>query len=50
MTRYMLDTNMLSYLARNKSMKIRQHLVDLKDDEEACISVITEAETLYGSG
>ncbi len=44
----MLDTNTVSYLAREKSPKLRRHFLALKEDEEACISVITEAELLYG--
>ncbi len=47
MTRYMLDTNIVSYLAKGTYPRIRQHLSDLRDDEEACISAITEAELLY---
>ncbi len=48
MIRYMLDTNIVSYLLRNRPAGVREHLSNLKEDEEACISVITEAEILYG--
>jgi len=48
MTRYMLDTNIVSYIVRNRSANARRQLSNLKEDEEACISVITEAELLYG--
>jgi tRNA(fMet)-specific endonuclease VapC len=45
---YMLDTNMLSYIARGRSAAARTWLTALKDDEVVCISVITEAEVRYG--
>ena len=45
---YMLDTNMVSYIARGRSSAARTRLAALKDDEVACISAITEAEICYG--
>jgi tRNA(fMet)-specific endonuclease VapC len=45
---YMLDTNMVSYIAKGKSVAARMTLLSLKDEEVACISAITEAEIRYG--
>jgi uncharacterized protein with PIN domain len=45
---YMLDTNMVSYIARGRSSAARTRLAALKDDEVACISASTEAEICYG--
>ena len=45
---YMLDTNMVSYVVKRRSRAARAKLLDLKDDEIACISAITEAEIRYG--
>ena len=45
---YLLDTNMVSYIARGRSQAARKKLLHLKDDEAACISAITEAEVRYG--
>ena len=44
----MLDTNMVSYIARGRSSSARTRLKELKDDEVACISAITEGEIRYG--
>ncbi len=44
----MLDTNMVSYIARGRSTAARTRLPKLKDDEVACISAVTEAEIHYG--
>jgi tRNA(fMet)-specific endonuclease VapC len=44
----MLDTNMVSYIARGRSAAARTRLKELKDDEIACISAITEGEIRYG--
>jgi tRNA(fMet)-specific endonuclease VapC len=46
--RYMLDTNMVSYIARGRSKEARRRLAQLQEDEVACISTITEAEIRYG--
>ena len=49
MTRlYMLDTNMVSYILKARSPAARSRLASLGQDEIACISVVTEAELLYG--
>ena len=45
---YLLDTNVVSYIARGRSNAARQKLLNLKHDEVACISAITEAEIRYG--
>ncbi len=45
---YMLDTNMVSYIARGRSAAARARLLGLNEDEIACISAITEAEIRYG--
>jgi tRNA(fMet)-specific endonuclease VapC len=44
----MLDTNMVSYIARGRSLAARTRLTALKHDEVACISAITEGEIRYG--
>lgn len=45
---YMLDTNMASYLLKGKSPAVRERMMLLRAGELACISVVTEAEMLYG--
>jgi tRNA(fMet)-specific endonuclease VapC len=45
---YMLDTNMASYLLKGKSPAARDRMRSLHAGETACISVVTEAEMLYG--
>jgi tRNA(fMet)-specific endonuclease VapC len=47
-TLYMLDTNMVSYIAKGHSKAARARMLNLKEDEAVCISVMTEAEILYG--
>jgi len=50
MTRlWMLDTNTVSYIVREKSPAARAKLQKLQGDEIGCISVITEAELRYGT-
>ena len=48
MTRFMLDTNMISYIARNRFAAARVRLVEAQKLSEVYVSVITEAEILYG--
>lgn len=48
LTRYMLDTNTVSYILRGQSPKARKRLERLSEEEEACISAITEGEIRYG--
>ncbi|MGD0096882.1 MAG: type II toxin-antitoxin system VapC family toxin [Terracidiphilus sp.] len=45
---YMLDTNMVRYIARGYSKAARSRMLDLNEDEVVCLSVITEAEIRYG--
>ena len=45
---YMLDTNMVSYIARGRSAAARTRLLKLKAEQIGCISTITEAEIQYG--
>jgi tRNA(fMet)-specific endonuclease VapC len=47
-TLFMLDTNMVSYIAKGHSKAARARMIDLKENETVCISVITEAEIHYG--
>jgi tRNA(fMet)-specific endonuclease VapC len=44
----MLDTNMVSYIAKGHSKAARARLLNLEKDESVCLSVITEAEIHYG--
>ena len=44
----MLDTNIASYLLKGKSPALRERVLSLRPGELACISVVTEAELLYG--
>ena len=44
----MLDTNMASYLLKGKSPALRDRMQFIRAGEVACISVVTEAEMLYG--
>jgi tRNA(fMet)-specific endonuclease VapC len=45
--RYMLDTNTASYVIKGKPMEVREHLLSVPMIS-VCISVITEAELLWG--
>ncbi len=44
----MLDTNMVSYIVKARSLAASERLLALKEDEVACLSAITEAEIRYG--
>jgi tRNA(fMet)-specific endonuclease VapC len=46
--RYMLDTNTVSYIIKDKSPASRAKLANLQQGEIACISAITEAKLQYG--
>lgn len=49
MTRwFMLDTNTVSYVIRNKSVLARKKLAALSGNDTPCISAITEGEIRYG--
>ena len=45
---YMLDTNMVSYIAKGHSKAARTRMLNLEEDEVVCLSVITEAEIRIG--
>jgi tRNA(fMet)-specific endonuclease VapC len=45
---YMLDTNMVSYIAKGHSKAARARMLNVEKDEIVCLSVITEAEIRYG--
>ena len=45
---YMLDTDMVSYIVKDRSPAASARLLTLKEDEVACVSVMTEAEIRYG--
>jgi len=45
---YMLDTNMVSYIANGHSKAARSRMLNLREDEVVCLSAITEAEIWYG--
>lgn len=44
----MLDTNTVSHIVKGRSPAARARLAGLSENEIACISVVTEAELLYG--
>ncbi len=46
--RYMIDTNIVSYIIKGKSPASRAKLATLTHGDIACISVITEAEIQFG--
>ncbi|MGA2166598.1 MAG: type II toxin-antitoxin system VapC family toxin [Terracidiphilus sp.] len=45
---YMLDTNMVSYIAKGHSKAARARMLNVEQDEIVCLSAITEAEIRYG--
>jgi tRNA(fMet)-specific endonuclease VapC len=45
---YLLDTKMVTYIARGRSRAARGSLAGLLDHEVACISAITEGEIRHG--
>lgn len=45
---YLLDTNMVSYIVKGKSLAASERLVTLRSDEIAAVSAITAAEIRYG--
>ncbi|NOX35285.1 MAG: type II toxin-antitoxin system VapC family toxin [Deltaproteobacteria bacterium] len=47
MIHYMLDTDICSYIIRERPIKVFEHFETLKMDQ-LCISVVTYAELLYG--
>ena len=47
-TRYLLDTNTVSYVLKRRSPAVLSRLKGLRANEEVCISCLTEAELRYG--
>jgi len=47
MKRYMLDTDISSYIIRNRPQSVRERFSKL-DSDQLCISAITQAELAYG--
>jgi tRNA(fMet)-specific endonuclease VapC len=45
---FMLDTNMVSSIAKGRSKAARARMLNLEKDEVVCLSAITEAEIRYG--
>ena len=45
---FMLDTNTISYFISGRSLNVRRHFHGLASADQACISVITEAEVRFG--
>ena len=45
---FMMDTNTVSQIMKGKSKAAREKLAGLRENQVACISVITEAELRYG--
>lgn len=48
MTRYMLDTNMIIYLIKQKPQSVMQHILTLANDEQLIMSFVSYAELLKG--
>jgi tRNA(fMet)-specific endonuclease VapC len=46
---FMLDTNTVGHVMKGKSRLARTKLASLRENQIACISVITEAELRYGA-
>ena len=44
---YILDTNMVSYIVKGRSQAARTRLYNLKDEEVAAVSAVTQAEIRY---
>ena len=47
--RYMLDTNIIIYLLKNKPVSVAERVNALSDDDVLCMSYITYAELLKGA-
>lgn len=48
MVMYLLDTNMVSYIVKGRSLAASDRLIGLSDNEVAAVSAITVAEIRYG--
>lgn len=47
--RYMLDTNILIYLLKNRPVSVAQRISELGEDTQLCMSFFTYAEMLKGA-
>lgn len=47
--RYMLDTNIIIYLLKNKPLAVAERVNALNDDDALCMSYVTYAELLKGA-
>lgn len=47
--RYMLDTNIIIYLLKNKPVAVAERVNALSDDDALCMSYVTYAELLKGA-
>lgn len=47
--RYMLDTNIIIYLLKNKPLAVAERVNALSDDDALCMSYVTYAELLKGA-
>lgn len=45
---YMLDTNTVSYLVHKRSAQLQRSIDTLPTGDRLCVSLVTEAELLYG--
>lgn len=48
MKKYMLDTNMIIYLIKQKPQSVMQHIMTFADDEQLVMSFVSYAELLKG--
>jgi tRNA(fMet)-specific endonuclease VapC len=46
---YMLDTNIIIYLLKNKPPEVAQHINSLPFSDELCMSFVSYAELLQGA-
>jgi len=46
--KYLVDTNILGYFARNSSATLQKHMLAALEKQEVAISAITRAETRFG--
>lgn len=47
--KFMLDTNIVIYLMRNRPPEVRERITALNDDDTVCMSFVTFAELLKGA-
>jgi tRNA(fMet)-specific endonuclease VapC len=46
--KYLLDTNMVSYIVTGQSLAARERMASLTDDSICCVSTVSEGEIQYG--